>query len=97
MLSRMQRLGCAFLRPQVLSHAWRASSHMPADIEVHEDELRHFPPTANASAQSHLQSADVYQKLWQQSVDHPDKFWGKIAESFHWYSKVVLMLSWPFV
>ncbi|HPM78238.1 MAG TPA: acetyl-coenzyme A synthetase N-terminal domain-containing protein, partial [bacterium] len=34
-----------------------------------------------------IKSIDEYRAMWQQSVDDPDTFWGKIASEFTWEKK----------
>ena len=41
----------------------------------------------------HLESKQEYEKLYQESIQDPEKFWGKIAENFFWFKKPALSLS----
>ena len=43
-----------------------------------------------------IQSLEQYHTAYQESVDHPEKFWGAIAENFLWRKKWDKVLSWNF-
>ncbi|KAK9811421.1 hypothetical protein WJX72_003702 [[Myrmecia] bisecta] len=36
---------------------------------------------------AHISSREQYDKLYRQSLDDPEAFWGDIAESFHWHKR----------
>ena len=31
-----------------------------------------------------IQSMDEYQKMYQQSIEHPEEFWADMAKNFYW-------------
>ena len=39
---------------------------------------------------------DEYKKLYKQSVDDPDKFWGEQANLLDWYKKWDKVSEWDF-
>ncbi len=43
-----------------------------------------------------IKSLEEYKKAYDESVDNPDKFWGAIAENFHWRKKWDKVLDWNF-
>jgi len=43
-----------------------------------------------------ISSMDQYKKMWQESVDHPDAFWGKVADEFWWDKKWNKVSFWDF-
>eukprot|EP01037_Dinobryon_pediforme_P016381 gene16381-16559_t len=43
-----------------------------------------------------ISSFEEYQHVYQESVDHPEKFWGDIAENFLWRKKWDKVLDWNF-
>ena len=49
-------------------------------------EGRKIPPPAWAS-KAHVSSLEQYQKMYEQSIQDPDGFWGRIAEDFVWQKK----------
>lgn len=52
------------------------------------DEYKHhqFPP-GSAAEGAHISSREQYDQLYAESIENPDKFWGKIAEDFHWQKR----------
>jgi acetyl-CoA synthetase len=50
-------------------------------------EKRKFPPSAEVSKHAHIKSFDQYQKMWEQSLKEPDKFWLEQAKMLHWFKK----------
>ncbi len=63
-------------------------------IESTMQETRLFPPSAAFSANAHVKSMDEYKKLYRQSIDHPETFWGDVAEKLHWFKKWDTVLKW---
>jgi acetyl-CoA synthetase len=57
-------------------------------------EKRKFPPTAEVSKQAHIKSFDQYQKMWEQSLKEPDKFWLEQASGLHWFKKPTKALEY---
>ncbi len=45
---------------------------------LHED--RKFAPPAEFVAQANISSEEQYQQMWQQAKDHPEEFWGDLAQ-----------------
>jgi acetyl-CoA synthetase len=74
-----------------------------AEEEVQESELtiesmlaegRKFPPSDDFRKKAHINSIKEYEKLYQRSVDDPEKFWAEMAEELHWFRKWDKVLSW---
>lgn len=38
--------------------------------------------------------APEYEKLYRESIDHPEQFFGRIAEELHWFKKWDKVLDW---
>src|ERR1044071_9714207 len=57
-------------------------------------EHRIFPPSSEFSKKAWIQSKEQYEQLYRESIDHPDQFWGKIAEELHWFKKWDKVLDW---
>ena len=51
------------------------------------DEKRVFSPPRELSQKAYIKSLDEYRKLYKESIDNPDKFWGGLAEQLDWYRK----------
>jgi acetyl-CoA synthetase len=63
-------------------------------IESSLQETRLFPPPAALSGSAHIQSMDQYQQMYRESIDDPEKFWGNVGKSFHWFEKWDKVLEW---
>lgn len=49
-----------------------------------------------ASQIPQIQSFDEYKKVYQESIENPEAFWGDIAQSFHWFKPWDTTLEWTF-
>lgn len=43
-----------------------------------------------------IRSAEQYQEVYRQSIEHPEPFWAQVAESFQWKEKWAEVLEWNF-
>ena len=50
----------------------------------------------NMSYPFQIKSYEEYQKMYQDSIDHPEQFWNDIAEHFLWRKKWDKVLEWNF-
>jgi acetyl-CoA synthetase len=57
-------------------------------------ENRVFKPPKDFSKQAHIKSMAAYRKMYKESVNSPARFWGKIANEFHWFTKWKKVLQW---
>jgi len=47
-----------------------------------------YPVPDSFRKKAYIKSYDEYQKMWEESVNEPDKFWGKIADEYvTWFQK----------
>jgi acetyl-CoA synthetase len=69
-------------------------SQQSSGIESSQQENRVFPPRPEFSKFAHIKSMDDYRRMYRESIDSPEKFWGEIAESFHWFKKWQTVLEW---
>src|SRR3954468_15279434 len=69
-----------------------AQSH--TGIESTMQENRVFPPAAGFAREAHVKSREEYDRLYKQSIENPDAFWGKLAEELHWFKKWDKVLEW---
>jgi len=58
------------------------------------DEQRSFPPSPEFSQKAHIKSLAEYEALYKESVEEPEKFWGRAAEDLHWFKKWDKVLEW---
>ena len=57
-------------------------------------ENRIFKPNKEFSKNAHVKSMAAYRKMYDESVKSPAKFWGKVADEFHWFKKWTKVLDW---
>jgi len=57
------------------------------NLETILNENRRFEPSEEFRGKSHIGSIDEYEKMYRESINDPEKFWGKVAEELHWFSK----------
>ncbi|MCK9227116.1 MAG: acetate--CoA ligase [Syntrophorhabdaceae bacterium] len=49
------------------------------------DETRLYPPSKEFVDQAYVKSRDEYEKMWKQSIQDPETFWGGIAKELQWF------------
>ena len=62
-------------------------------------EQRTFSPPEDFQRQAKVSDTDEYEKLYRQSLDDPDTFWGDVANELHWFRTWDKVIEWdePFV
>jgi len=60
-------------------------------------ENRVFEVPESFKQKAWLKTMDEYKAMWQQSIDDPEAFWGKIADEFWWEKKWDKVADWDFV
>ncbi len=63
-------------------------------IESSMREDRVFAPPGEFARHAHIKSREEYDRLYRESIDQPDQFWGRMAESLHWFKKWDRVLEW---
>ncbi|MBI3474498.1 MAG: acetate--CoA ligase [Acidobacteria bacterium] len=58
------------------------------------DEQRKFECPAEFAQKAHLKSLAEYEALYKESIENPEKFWGRAAEELHWFKKWDKVLEW---
>ena len=58
------------------------------------DEQRSFAPPAEFARMAQVKSLAEYDTLYKESVEQPEKFWGRAAEDLHWFKKWDKVLEW---
>ena len=57
-------------------------------------ETRSFKPSQEFSQRAHVKSLREYEKLYNESIKNPDKFWARIASELHWFKPWKKVLEW---
>ncbi len=57
-------------------------------------ENRLFPPPAEFAAKARIKSRAEYDRMYRESIDRPEEFWGKQAEGLSWFKKWDKVLEW---
>src|SRR3954471_1830150 len=64
------------------------------NIQSTLQEHRVFPPPADFAAKARVGSRAEYDRLYRESIDQPEQFWGRAAEELHWFKKWDKVLDW---
>jgi acetyl-CoA synthetase len=59
-----------------------------------------YPPPPEFASRAHVGSLEAYRELYSRAVEHPEEFWGEMAErEVHWFEKWQHVFEWhpPFV
>src|SRR5579862_9085470 len=57
-------------------------------------EQRKFECPPEFAEKAHVTSLAEYERLYNESVDEPDKFWSRVASELHWFKKWDKVLEW---
>jgi len=57
-------------------------------------EDRKFECPEHFRQHSHIKSLEDYDRIYRESVEQPERFWGRIAEEPHWFKKWEKVLEW---
>ena len=57
-------------------------------------EQRKFEPSAEFRSKAHIKSLEEYDRLYKESVEQPEKFWGNVAKDLHWFKPWDKVLEW---
>ena len=71
-----------------------ATTTQSTNIESVLQEQRLFPPPPEFSAKAHIKSLEEYERIYNLSVENPEKFWGDIAKELHWFKPWNRVLEW---
>ena len=77
-----------------MSHQPSAAAAHDQAIESTMQENRVFPPPGDFAARARIKSMDDYKRLYRESIDNPEAFWGKQAEQLHWFKRWDKVLDW---
>lgn len=48
------------------------------------DEKQLYNPPEEIKGRAHISSKEEYSRLYKQSLENPEAFWGSIAQQFYW-------------
>ena len=65
-----------------------------ANIDSTLQEQRKFEPSAEFQKKAHIKSLEEYERLYKESVEQPEKFWGDVAKELHWFKPWDKVLEW---
>src|ERR1700759_1814144 len=65
-----------------------------AKIDSLLQEQRKFEPSDTFREQAQIKSLEEYERIYAESIEQPEKFWGSIAEELHWFKKWDKVLEW---
>src|SRR5260370_17831376 len=63
-------------------------------IDSVRQEQRKFECPEEFRRDAHIKSAEDYERIYRESVEEPEKFWGRIADELHWFKKWDKVLQW---
>jgi len=70
---------------------------MSVEIESSMHESRTFPPDPNFVANARIKSMDEYKAMYDESINDPESFWGRMAEeNLEWFKKWDSVLEYDF-
>src|SRR5437870_10975759 len=72
----------------------KAVVETPANIDSILQEQRKFECPEQFRQQAHIKSLDDYERIYRESVEQPEKFWGQVAEELHWFKQWEKVLEW---
>jgi len=65
-----------------------------SQIENVLHEKRHFPPPPEFAARARLGREADYQRMYKESLDDPERFWGRVASELPWMQPFTRVLDW---
>ena len=69
-----------------------SASNTNIDSVLHEQ--RKFECSEQFREQAHIKSLEDYERIYQESIEQPERFWGRIASDLHWFKKWDKVLEW---
>ena len=59
---------------------------------MHEERV--FAPSKEVRDRAHIKSIEEYRKLYQESLEDPEGFWGRLAQDIEWFKKWDTVMAW---
>jgi acetyl-CoA synthetase len=73
----------------------KATVSVPStNIDSILQEVRKFEPPEEFRRTAHIKSEADYERIYRESVEQPEKFWGRIAAELHWFKEWDKVLEW---
>ena len=72
----------------------RTKQSTAASIESVLTEDRRFKPSRDFSKKAHVRSMAQYERMYEESIRNPERFWAKIAAELHWFKPWKTVLKW---
>jgi acetyl-CoA synthetase len=63
-------------------------------LEQLSREARTFKPPKDFAKKAHIKSYREYEKMYNESIKSPDKYWSRIAGELHWFKPWKKVLDW---
>ncbi len=57
-------------------------------------EQRKFSPSEDFAERAHIKSLDEYERIYKESVEDPEKFWGRVGRELYWFKPWDRVLEW---
>ncbi len=66
------------------------------DTSIHSvlQEQRKFEPPPEFAERAHIKSLAEYERIYKESVEEPEKFWGRVARELYWFKPWDKVLEW---
>jgi acetyl-CoA synthetase len=74
--------------------AEKAAQSADTNIQSVLQEQRKFEPPSGFSERAHIKSLAEYERIYKESVEEPDKFWGRVARELYWFRPWDKVLEW---
>jgi len=71
-----------------------SSESHSSGIESILQEQRKFEPAPEFRRAAHIGSLEDYERIYRESVEQPEQFWGRVANELHWFKKWDRVLDW---
>jgi acetyl-CoA synthetase len=69
-------------------------SNKTATIDSISQEARKFECPPEFAQQAHIKSLEEYERIYKESVEQPEKFWGRVARELYWFKPWDRVLEW---
>src|SRR5260370_5832707 len=87
--SRIPRPSRRFIMPDKA-----VGNSQSTNIDSILQEQRKFECPSEFSQQAHIKSFEDYERIYKESIEEPEQFWGRIAAELHWFRKWDKVLEW---
>ena len=64
-----------------------AQTSVTANIDSVLQEQRKFECPEQFRAKAHIKSLEEYEQIYRESIEQPEKFWGRVAKELHWFKE----------